>query len=155
MKEFLKSIVILIATLIVSFFVFAFGIPYSIGYNIYMSVTFKKWSALFKLTWRILDGAFCAFGYMIFHFCIGLDMLWNVFGEIFEDIITAKEDTDFGEKNITVSSSTGHLEMDGNLNKAGKIFSRLLSKAFMQKSHALDSWELRNAELKLKSKYFK
>ena len=154
MKNLAVSIVILILTVVASFFIFLAAIPYSSIYNIYMSITMKKWYAFFQLWWKIIDGTLHAIGYIIFHFCVGIDMTWCVFGEIFEDMVTAKEDTDFGQKGITVSSAIGHLEIDNKLNRFGKFFSQFLNKVFMQKRHAADSWELMKAEEKLRENYY-
>jgi len=153
MKELLKSILILCATLIVSCVALPIGFLYSMLYNIYMTVTMKKFSAFFKLLWRMVDGFCASIGYILLEIAIGIDMMWNVFGEIYEDYMTAKEHTDFGEKGITVSSSTGHLEVDGELNANGKGFSKVLSFVFGQKQHAIDSWLMHRDKKELLKKY--
>jgi hypothetical protein len=154
MKELLNGLITFIASIILTPFILAIAVPYAIGYNFYMMFAKRKFLLLFILTWRIIDGLCAAIGYILFHFSVGLDMIWNVCGEIFEDIFTCREDSYFGEKNITVSSSIGHLEKTNSLYKAGKRFSKLLNLVFKQKQHALDSWELHVKITELKSKYF-
>jgi hypothetical protein len=154
MKELLISILIMIGTLIVSVFVFTIGLSYSVLYCMYMTLTFKSWKSFFRLIWRMIDGFLAALGYIILETAIGIDMMWNVFGEIFEDYMSpVKEDTTFGEKGITVSSSIGKLEVEGNLNANGKGFSKILSFVFGQKQHAIDSWLMHQEKLELLKKY--
>lgn len=153
MKNFFNSLLILFGTILVSIVIFPIGFVYSLGYNIYMTFIQKDWTIFFKLLWRIINGILTALGYIILQTCIGIDMIWNVFGELFEDCFTAKENTDFAEAGITVSSSTGHLEVDSELNTFGKSFSKLLSLVFGQKQHAIDSWKLDQAKKELKKQY--
>jgi hypothetical protein len=154
MKELFKSLLVLIGTTIVSVIQFPIGFVYTLIYMIYMTATLKDWKALPKLVWRLIDGYCCALAYIIMETCIGLDMGWNVNGEIFEDIMAPnKEDTTFGEKGITVSSSIGKIESEGDINKIGKGFSKFLSFVFGQKQHAIDSWLMHNAKKELLKKY--
>ena len=104
-----------------------------------MSITLKKWYAFFELMWRNIDGTAAALAHMLVEIAIGLDMMWNVNGEVIEDSITAKEDTDFSKAGITVSASVGHLEKDRKLNKAGKWLSRALNKFFNSEDKGEDS----------------
>lgn len=69
-------------------------------------------------------------------------------------MITHEENTTFNQKNISVSASTGKLEIDGKLNKFGRKFSKLLNIVFGQKRHAVDSWNFLEEKKKLRSKYF-
>ena len=80
--------------------------------------------------------------------------MWNVNGEIIEDMITAEEDTTFTQKNISVSASTGKLEIDGKLNWFGRLFSKTLNLFFGQKQHAIDAWRYTQARKELKEQYF-
>jgi len=153
MKEFFNSLLPLLGAIIVSIVLIPVGVIYSFGYMLYMTVTLKEPKALLKLLWRWVDGMFCTIGYIILELAIGLDMLWNVNGEILEDSMTHKEDTHFGEKGITVSSSVGELEVSDNLNKTGIGFSKVLNKAFRQKRHAVDSWKMHLAKKKLSEQY--
>ena len=82
--------------------------------------------------------------------------MWNVIGgEMIEDgVAYNKENTEFRKKNVTVSASTGKLEIDGDLKERGKKFSVTLNKVFRQKKHAIDSWNYLEASRKLKKGYF-
>lgn len=154
MKELGLSIITLIASLFISIFMFTLGTIYSLGYSIWLSVTLKDWTAFFKFWWRLIDGFAASLGHMIYNIAYGLDLAWNVNGEMIEDMVTTEEDTEFSKKNIPVSSSIGKLEMDGKLNDSGKIFSKALNLAFCQKSHAVDSWLFNKFKKELESKYF-
>jgi hypothetical protein len=103
----------------------------------------------------LIDGFAASIGHILFEIAVGLDMSWNVNGEIIEDMVTAKEDTMFSEKNITVSASIGKLELYGDLNKFGRLLSRLLNFVFNQKSHAIDSFYYHIENKKLNKTYFK
>ena len=81
-------------------------------------------------------------------------MGWNVNGEILEDMLTAKENTTFTERDLSVSASVGKLELDGDLNKFGKGFSKALNFFFGQKQHAVDAWNYTKARKELRGQYF-
>ena len=155
MKELVHGIWSLIWALMVSSIMFSIGTVYSLIYSIYMSVTLKNKWMFFKFWWRLIDGFCAAIGHILYETAYALDMGWNVNGEILEDIITAKENTTFSQKNISVSATTGKLEFDGDLNKAGKIFSKTLNFFFGQKQHAKDAWLYTKARKELKEQYFK
>lgn len=155
MKELVHGIWSLIWALIVSSLMFSIGTVYSLIYSIYMSVTLKDKWMFFKFWWRLIDGFCAAAGHVLYETAYALDLGWNVNGEILEDIITAKENTTFSQKNISVSATTGKLEIDGDLNKAGKIFSKALNFFFGQKQHAKDAWMYTKARKELKDQYFK
>lgn len=154
MKELGRGILALVMAILVSCLVFTIGTLYSLGYSIWLSITFKKWYAFFQFWWRLVDGLCAAIGHALYQIAYALDLGWNVNGEILEDMFTAKEDTTFSQKNITVSATIGKLEIDGDLNKSGRIFSQILNVAFWQKSHAKDSWLFTQALKELRSKYF-
>ncbi len=154
MKELLQSILPLIGALLVSCLMFTVGTFYSFLYAIKMSFTLKKWYAFPMFFWRLIDGFLATIGYLIYQIAYTLDLGWNVNGEILEDCVSAKEDTTFSDKNISVSASIGKLEIDGKLNKFGRFFSKLLSFVFWQKQHAIDAWNYTQAHRELKSKYF-
>jgi len=154
MKHLLKSIVILIMSLLVSAIAIPVGFLYSLGYSIWLSVTLKDWKSFFKFWWRTLDGLAYALGDILFRTGFALDLMWNVNGEVLEDMITAEEDTTFGDKEITVSASVGKLEKEGKLNKYGKFCSKVLNLVFWQKAHAVDAYDYYIAKKELKAKYF-
>lgn len=154
MKEFLTAIIILIGSLLISAVILWFLFLYQLGYSIYLSVTLKKWDAFFIFWIKNIDGILAAMGHAIYHIGYSFDLLWNVNGEALEDMVTAKEDTEFGKKNTTVSASVGKLEIEGKLNRWGKLSSRLLNFVFRQKSHATDSWMMKIERDRLDDKYF-
>lgn len=154
MKELLIGILEIIGALIVSLIILPIGFIYSFGYSIWLTLTLKKWYSFFKFWWRFVDGICAAIGYMLHSIAYGLDLMWNVNGEIIEDIITHEECTEFSKKNVTVSASTGKLELEGKLNPRGKWFSKLLNMLFGQKAHAIDSWNYLIALRALKKDYF-
>lgn len=155
MKELIHGLWTLIWAILVSCLMFSIGTVYSLGYSIWLTITFKKPLAFFKFWWRLIDGFCAAIGYTLYQIAVGLDMGWNVNGEILEDILTAEENTTFTNKNLTVSASTGKLELDNKLNKSGKIFSKILNFFFGQKHHAIDAWNYTEAKRKLEEQYFK
>ena len=154
MKELFNGIWSLFWALVVSVLMFSIGTLYSLGYSIWLSVTFKDWKAFFKFWWRLVDGIVAAIGHILYETAYGLDVGWNVNGEILEDMLTAKEDTTFSQKNLSVSASVGKLEIDGDLNKHGKRFSKVLNFFFNQKQHAIDAWNYTQAKKELKDQFF-
>jgi PhoH-like ATPase len=65
-------------------------------------------------------------------------------------MLTAKENTTFTQRDLSVSASVGKLEIDGDLNKFGKGFSKALNFFFGQKQHAVDAWNYTKARKELK-----
>lgn len=79
--------------------------------------------------------------YLCMRVAVAIDILGNVIaGEFLEDFITSKEDTLFSKPDITISSSTGALEVEGELNKTGNWFSKILSKVLGEDNHAILSY---------------
>jgi len=155
MKYLLKSIITLIMTIIVSIILLPIGFIYSLGYSFWLAITYKNVKGFFTFWWRLIDGLAYALGFILHNTAVGLDLTWNVNGEILEDMVTPKEDTTFTNKGITVSASVGKLEVENDLNKYGKIFSRVLNFAFQQKAHAVDSWNVYVKINEINSKHFK
>lgn len=155
MKELLQGIWALVWAVIVSVFVITIGTIYSFGYSVWLSITLKKWHACLTFWWRLVDGFCAALGHLLYEFAYSMDLCWNVNGEIIEDLITSEENTTFTDKNISVSASTGKLEVDGKLNKFGRGFSKVLNFFFGQKQHAIDAWYYTKARKELKENYFK
>lgn len=154
MKEFFIGLLEFIGAIVVTILLLPIGFIYSLGYSIWLTVTVKRWQAFFMFWWRFTDGMFAAIGYMLHSIAYGLDLMWNVNGEIIEDIITHEEHTEFSKKNIPVSASTGKLELEGKLNPRGKRFSKFLNIIFGQKAHAIDAWNYLIALRALKKDYF-
>lgn len=154
MKELVYAIWALIWAMIVSCLMFSIGTLYSLIYSIYMSITLKDKWMFFKFWWRLIDGFCAAIAHAIYHIAVAMDLGWNVNGEIIEDIITAEENTNFSHKNITVSASTGKLEIDNKLNPVGIKFTKALNFFFGQKQHAIDAWYYEQAKKQLNEQYF-
>lgn len=157
MKELLNGIWVLFWAIIISSLMFTVGTLYTLFYGIWFSRRAKKgnrFTALFRFFWRIIDGMAAALGYALYEIAYALDLAWNVNGEIIEDIVTTKEDTEFTKKNVSISESVGKLEIDGDLNDSGKKFSNMLNVFFNQKQHAIDAWNFSKAKEELKNKFF-
>lgn len=155
MKEFLNGLVVFLAATMVTIFLFWYLALHQIGHAVYMTITLKDWKALGKLIWRTIDGTFATIGYLLYQIGYSQDLMWNVYGEAIEDVTTAKEDTLFGKKNVTVSTSVGKEEYTGKLTPSGKKVSKVLNLAFNQKQHSIDSWLFHVAKNKLREEYFK
>lgn len=154
MKELFQGLWALIWALIVSNLMFTVGIAYSFVYSIWLTITLKRWYAFFQFWWKLVDGLCLVVGHIFYEIAYALDMGWNVNGEIIEDMVTAKENTTFTERDLSVSASIGKLQIDGDLNKFGKGFSKTLNFFFGQKQHAIDAWNYTKAKKELKEKYF-
>ena len=154
MKELFQGLWALIWALLVSCLMFTIGTGYSFLYSIWLSITLKRWYAFFQFWWRLFDGFCLVIGHIFYEIAYALDMGWNVNGEILEDMLTAKENTTFTERDLSVSASVGKLEIDGDLNKFGRGFSKALNFFFGQKQHAIDAWNYTKARKDLKEKYF-
>lgn len=155
MKEFLNGLVVFLAATMVTVFLFWYLVLHQIGHAVYMTITLKDWKSLGKLIWRTIDGTFATIGYLLYQIGYSQDLMWNVYGEAIEDVTTAKEDTLFGKKNVTVSTSVGKEEYTGKLTPSGKKISKILNITFNQKQHAIDSWLFYVAKNKLREEYFK
>jgi hypothetical protein len=155
MKELFQGLWALIWAILVTTLMWSVGTLYSLGYSIYMSITYKDKWMFFKFWWRMIDGFAAALGYLFYEAAYALDLTWNVNGEIIEDIITTEENTTFNQKNISVSASTGKLQIEGKLVPSGKKFSKVLNFFFGQKQHAIDAWNFTQAKKALKEQYFK
>ena len=154
MKYLIKSLGVLSLSVIVSLILIPIEFVYSFGYSIWLTITLKDWKAFFKFWCRLIDGISYSIGYILYNIGFALDLIWNVNGEVIEDVVTAEEDTEFTNKETTVSASIGKLEIEGKLNDTGKWLSRLLNIVFRQRAHAIDSWNFKVAKDKLRSGYF-
>ena len=155
MKEFLKGIIALLGALIVTVVYLPFGFIYTYIHAVYYWIKGRKFKTFFQLIARQIDGTFAAVGYMLHHIAVGFDMLWNVNGELIEDLTTTTEHTMFGEKNVTVSTATGEQEAANLQKPLGKKFNGWLNWLFGQKRHATDSYQMHLKQQELNKKYFK
>lgn len=155
MKEFLNGLIVLIGASMITVLLFWYLILHQIGHAVYMTITLKDWKALGKLVWRTIDGTFATIGYLFYQIGYTQDLMWNIYGEAIEDVTTTKEDTLFGKKNVTVSTSIGKEEFQNKLVPSGKNISKVLNVSFNQKQHAVDSWLFHKAKNELREKYFK
>lgn len=155
MKELGIGVLKLIGALLVFPIMIILGFLYAIGHAIYMSLVDKNLALFFKLMWRLIDGNLAALGHVLGAIAYGLDLSSNVNGEIYEDVLTAEEDTLYGKKNISVSSATGDIELRGKVLKGREWFSKMLNWAFRQKQHAIDSIKYDRGIAKLKEVLFK
>lgn len=154
MKELLNGILAIIGSSLITVTIFWYLILHQIVHAIYMTVTLKDWKSLFRLAWRTVDGTFAVIGYLLYHIAYSQDLLWNVYGEAIEDVTTSKEDTLFGNKEVSVSAAIGKEEYEGRLVPSGKIITKILNVAFWQKQHAIDSWLFYKSKKELESKFF-
>lgn len=154
MKEFFNSLKALIGAIIVTIAYMGIGFVYSLGYSIWLSLTWKDWKAFFVFWWRFIDGIFAAIAHIIYSIAYALDLSWNVNGEMLEDFWTHEEETHFSKKNISVSATIGHLEKRGKLNGFGVVFSTWLDFFFNQKRHSEGAWALWKYEQDLKKSYW-
>lgn len=155
MKELFQGLWALVWAIIVSSLMFTVGTFYSFMYSLWLTVTMKRPLAFFKFWWKLIDGFAAAIGNFLYETAYSLDLAWNVNGEILEDMMTAEEDTTFTDRELSVSASVGKLEIDGDLNKFGKKFSKLLNFFFAQKHHAIDAWHYTVAKKDLRKGFFK
>lgn len=142
MKELARGLITFVGSLIVFTPVVIIGIFYNVGYPFVMMFKEKSLLTFFKIWWRLIDGTCAAIGQFLFEgFAINYDILGNVWGEWLEDATTYKEETKFGEKNITISASIGYLEHnDIYIYKTGEVLSKALNIVFRENAHALGSW---------------
>lgn len=155
MKELLNGLKTFIGAFIITCIYMPLGVPYTYLHAFYYWIKGRKFKTFFQLIVRQVDGTLAAFGYALHHLGVAKDMLWNVNGELIEDLTTNTEDNMFGEKNTTVSTATGKEEVDENQKPLGKKFNIWLNWLFGQKRHAVDSYELHLKRKELDEIYFK
>lgn len=143
MKE-IEPILLLIGAIIVTIIVVPAGILYNIGKAVYNALKVKPFKAIWIIIryWlKIIYQLWNAVKYLITKTAISLDLVWNATsGEMIEDFVTPKEETLYGNGNVTVSAATGNLEATSELNKTGKGFSKFLTKVLGQE-HCLKAWQ--------------
>lgn len=142
MKE-LKSPLECIAAIILSCIVIPSGMIYNAGKSIYHCIKMKPIMAVmfFFIYWlTVVYQVWNVIKYLLNKIAIAIDLLGNVTsGEMIEDCVTAKESTMYGRGDITISSATGELEVNNDLNSTGKWFTKALSK-ILGKNHCIDAY---------------
>lgn len=150
----LSPIWLLIISIILFILLIGLGFVHLLIKTIYHSFQIKFWRGLIYFLWywvRILVQIWRTVQYFLLHIAISIDLFGNVIcGEAIEDIITTKEDTLYGDGEITISTATGKLEEENHLNKTGVKFSKFLSRV-LDKDHCVNSYKryLHNKNFKL------
>lgn len=142
-KEFRGGIFTFIGSVFVFTLVIAIGVIYSIFYPFVMAYKDGDYRTFFKIWWRLINGTYCAIGdFLKLGFAYRYDELANVWGEWVEDVSTHKEKTKFGDKQITISASIGHLETNNFYRTSSiKVVSKMLNFVFSQRRHCAGSWD--------------
>ena len=79
------------------------------------------WLKVMYQVWNVVKYGFMQIAYIV-------DLLGNVLvGELIEDVVTAEEDTWFGNGGISISAALGKLEFENKLNGRGLFFSKVLA----------------------------
>ena len=154
MKELLKGVLAFLGALLVTVILQPLLFSYSLIYSFWLTISLKDWTSFFVFWYRLIDGMAAAVGHSLLQIAYSLDLTWNVNGEMVEDFVTHKENTNFSKKNISLSASLGRISIDGDLNSFGRGLSNFLNFAFNQKSHAEDSWNYHTHREALLNKYF-
>lgn len=154
MKQLLKSLIAMVLACAVSTFLIPLQTLYCIGYSLYFTIKLRSPLFFFKFWFKTIDGLMHAVGHFFYHFGFTLDVMWNVQGELIEDLITSEEKTTFNNKKYTVSASVGKLQIDNKLNKLGVKFANLLNIVFWQKNHTKGAWLYTQARYELEEKHF-
>jgi hypothetical protein len=143
MKELITGIVTAVASIIVFTPTILVGIIFNCIYPFYMAIKERSVLTFFIIVIRLIDGTLATIGnFLRDGFAVHYDEMGNVWGEWIEDAVTPVEETMFGEKNITISQSLGHLEHEKlPILKRGKTLSKVLNVAFREKCHAIGSWK--------------
>lgn len=159
-KTIFRGPIFLIAAMLLGIIIIPIGFIYTLGKNI---IEFK-WHSFFKNIWNFILEILYVISWMCERLAVGIDILGNVAaGELVEDCVTTVEDTLYGKHGITLSASTGDLEIKENiyrnnkyLNKFGLIFTKTLSKVF-EKNHSILAYKYYKLNQKLidETKYLK
>jgi len=148
----MKELKLIFFSIVVTIVVLPFGLLFNI-YNSLREMFYFRFSngiKHFTNYWiRIYKQTLVVIRYIFYHIAVAFDYLWNsTSGELFEQLLTTEEHTLYGEGDVTISTSTGYVEVRGTLTKKGKWFSKLLNKFFQEKAHCVDSYKryLKNKE---------
>lgn len=144
MKKELQPLVLFISAILVFGTLAILGMVYNLGKSIYGCIRLKFWQGVFSFVgyWlNVLYQLWNVAKYFLMKSAVAIDLFGNVAGgEMLEDVVTAKENTLFGDGNITISASIGKLEINGGLNKRGWFLTKLLSKV-LGKNHSIDAYQ--------------
>lgn len=136
-KKIISGPIALLASLILSIILLPVGFLYTIG----KYAKECKVNPILTMLKNFGLSILLVISYLCMRVAVAIDRLGNVVaGEFLEDFITSKEDTLFSKPDITISSSTGALEVEGELNKTGTWFSKILSKVLGEDNHAILSY---------------
>lgn len=136
-KKIISGPIALLASLILSIILLPVGFLYTIG----KYAKECKVNPILTMLKNFGLSILLVISYLCMRVAVAIDRLGNVVaGEFLEDFITSKENTLFSDPNTTISSSTGALEVEGELNKTGTWFSKILSKILGEDNHAILSY---------------
>nr|DAS09661.1 MAG TPA: hypothetical protein [Bacteriophage sp.] len=136
-KKIISGPIALLASLILSIILLPVGFLYTIG----KYAKECKVNPILTMLKNFGLSILLVISYLCMRVAVAIDRLGNVVaGEFLEDFITSKENTLFSDPNTTISSSTGALEVEGELNETGIWFSNLLSRAIGEDNHAILSY---------------
>lgn len=136
-KKIISGPIALLASLILSIIILPVGFLYTIG----KYAKECKVNPILTMLKNFGLSILLVISYLCMRVAVAIDKLGNVVaGEFLEDFITSKEDTLFSDPNTTISSSTGALEVEGELNETGLWFSKMLSKVLGEDNHAILSY---------------
>ena len=136
-KKIISGPIALLASLILSIILLPVGFLYTIG----KYAKECKVNPILTMLKNFGLSILLVISYLCMRVAVAIDRLGNVVaGEFLEDFITSKENTLFSDPNTTISSSTGALEVEGELNKTGTWFSKILSKVLGEDNHAILSY---------------
>lgn len=151
MKKLLKELVpfgLVIVAVIGSVLLIPLGLIHIVFKPFY---DVRKHGVLYSFAWwfvwmlRLVYQLWVGIKYLLFQIAYFIDLWGNVlFGELLEDIVTAREDTYLGKGDITISAALGDLAQTYDLNRTGIWLVRMLGK--IDKNHckkALELWEIR------------
>lgn len=148
--NFTQPIVWFISATLISIVLIPIGLLYDIGKNI-KELNLKKGLYTF---WVLIKAILISISWLLGQVAIFLDLIWNICaGELIEDCVTGKEDTEFRKTHITVSGSIGKLKLNNQLHKYGKWFDIFLDKVFSEKDHSLKAyryWSQYRSDRKIK-----
>lgn len=136
-KKLISGPIALLASLVIATILLPVGFLYTVG----KYIKERKVNPILTMLKNFGLSILLVISYLCMRVAVAIDKLGNVVaGEFLEDFITSKEETLFSDPNTTISSSTGALEVEGELNETGLWFSKMLSKVLGEDNHAILSY---------------